>query len=144
MPLMIVGGLFANTDRLDPGFVWLNYISFPRYSFMALMVSQFRSVDTLCPASPVLGAGCTYRTGDDYLRYVGFESWKWWYSIFGLGGLSIVCLSIGSLVMTVLGLSRRGTLSFDFDSVGAGETERDAGPLSVPQEGEEMRAVAAH
>ena len=61
--------------------MWLNYISFSRYANQARVVNQFRAVHTLCPNSPVAGTGCTYRTGNDYLKYVGFENWEWWYSI---------------------------------------------------------------
>ena len=67
--------------------MWLNYISFSRYANQARVVNQFRAVDTLCPNSPVAGTGCTYRTGNDYLKYVGFENWEWWYSISKKGDL---------------------------------------------------------
>ena len=130
MPLMIVGGLFANTARLDPYWVWLNYISFPRYAYLALVVNQFRAVDTLCPNSPVAGTGCTYRTGNDYLKYVGFENWEWWYSIFGLGGLTLVFLFLASAALTYLGFARRGAMHFDFSVVDGSEN----GSASLPAE----------
>ncbi len=38
MPLAFVGGLFANTDRLEPGWIWLEYISFPRYVFKSFPI----------------------------------------------------------------------------------------------------------
>ena len=144
MTMNNVSGLIANTARLDPYWLWLNYVSIPRYGFVALTVSQFRAVDTLCPDSPVLGTGCTYRTGDDYLKYLGFDDWEWWYSIFGLCGLSVVWLTVGGAVLTLLGMRRRGTLAFNFDSV---EADKGDGSLSLPQESEratEMQTNTIH
>lgn len=139
MPLMIVGGLFANTERLDPYWVWLNYISFPRYTYMALIVNQYRAVDTLCPQDPVNGTGCLYRTGEEYIRFVGFEDWEWWYSIFGLVGITLIFLFFAGLGLTILGLGRRGALNFKFDSVeeqSADEEDATTGTAaaSVPKE----------
>ena len=148
MPLMIVGGLFANTERLDPYWVWLNYISFPRYGYMALMVNEYNSLDTLCPADPINGNGCTYRTGTDYLTYVGFEEWKWWYSVFGLFGMMVLFLFLASLAMTILGLRRRGAMSFNFDAVeeeeSADANEAIAGAAAVPAEAEEEMQPTTH
>jgi len=135
MPLAMVGGLFANTERLDPYWVWLNYISFPRYTFMALIVNQFRSVDTLCPSDPVNGTGCVYRTGEQYIRILGFQDWEWWYSIFGLVGLLLLFLFLAALGLTILGLGRRGALTFNFDTVeGQTSDEEEIGGAAVPKE----------
>jgi ABC-type multidrug transport system permease subunit len=41
LPLSIVAGLFANTDRLDPYWLWLMYISFPRYAYQGLFLVEF-------------------------------------------------------------------------------------------------------
>jgi len=150
MPLMIVGGLFANTERLDPYWVWLNYISFPRYGYMALMVNEYNSLDTLCPSDPINGTGCTYRTSTDYLTYAGFEEWKWWYSVFGLVGITLVFLFLASLALTILGLRRRGAMSFNFDAVeeeeaAAADNKSITGAPAVPAEAEEeMQPATTH
>merc|ERR1712146_697462 len=74
MPMMLVGGLFANTERLEPGWTWLNYISFPRYGFKAFMVNEFKNMEPLCPprlvnmnGTEVMAQPCRLTSGDEAL-----------------------------------------------------------------------------
>jgi len=77
---MLVGGLFANTERLEPGWVWLNYISFPRYGFKAFMVNEFKNMEPLCPprlvnmnGTEVMAQPCRFTSGDEALAVYGFD-----------------------------------------------------------------------
>eukprot|EP00758_Cryptobia_borreli_P012228 Tbor_TRINITY_DN5728_c0_g2::TRINITY_DN5728_c0_g2_i1::g.20010::m.20010 len=116
LPMTIVAGLLANTERLDPYWTWLNYISIPRYLFSGILVNQFKSMPTLCPSSPEEGIGCLYRTGIEYIRTLGFDKWEWYFSLFGLTIMSIVFFSVAILCMTYQGMSIHSSFKFDEDS----------------------------
>lgn len=109
MPMMIVSGLFANTDRLDPGFLWLNYISFPRYAFTAIAVNEYSRIDSLCddPAG-----GCTYQNGAEVIAFLGFQDNSWELSCIILACLLVAFRLLASLCLYVQGANRRAALSF--------------------------------
>lgn len=53
LPMMLTGGLFANTARLEPYWIWLNNLSLVRFGFKAFMLNEFGAVKTeaLCPSA---------------------------------------------------------------------------------------------
>ena len=108
MPMMIVAGLFANTERLDPYWVWLNYISFPRYAFTGIVVNEFDGIGSLC--SP--GQICQYNDGREVIAYLGFGNASWGLSVLLLGCIMIVLRILAAIALTVQGASRRSNLDF--------------------------------
>lgn len=110
LPMMIVAGLFANTDRLDPYFVWLNYISFMRYGFLGVAVNEFSRIKSLCPPGMM---NCRYKNGNEVLSYLGFQDWRWWYSIIALGVIIVVCRFFAGLALYIQGRGRRANMNFE-------------------------------
>ena len=89
MPMILVSGLFANTDRLEPTFIWITRISFLRYAFMAMCKNEFGKVGSMCPQ----GQRCQYSTGDEVLKFLGFDDYGW--------GLDMLALYLIILFMEV-------------------------------------------
>ncbi|EPY22344.1 ATP-binding protein cassette protein subfamily G, member 4 [Strigomonas culicis] len=109
LPLFIVSGMFANTDRLYPYWEWLNYLSFPRHAYLGVFVNEFRRLGTIC--SPVT-TSCTYADGDAVIAKMGFENWHWWQSFLAIILYYIGVFLIGGLSLFIQGEQRRGKLQF--------------------------------
>jgi len=109
LPFFCVCGLYANTKRLDPYFLWLNRISFIRYAFVGLFINEFEALDTLCDVNDT---SCSYKTGQDVLEFYGFDNTSWvecmWCMILYMMGLKI----IAALSLWYQGYLRRGTVQF--------------------------------
>lgn len=111
LPLSIVAGLFANTERLDPDWMWLSYLSFPRYAYIAYADNEFRGRE-LCATKGQPDSNCLYQDGDDFLRQKGFYDWRWtksvWLFFIEIGFFWAVCV----FALVVQGYMRRGKMSF--------------------------------
>lgn len=109
LPLSVVAGLFANSDRLEPAWYWLEYISFPRYTYMGLFLGEFSALETLCAADDT---SCSYKTGQDVIHYYGFTKISWgtcvYASIIYMMGLK----GIAAVSLWYQGKQRRGNLTF--------------------------------
>jgi hypothetical protein len=129
MPQMLVGGLFANTERLEPGWVWLNYISFPRYGFKAFVTNEFDHAKQLCPEG-----GCRFENGQDVLKYYGFdkETDKTWFCIILMLVIMLVFRVCGALGLYIQGAMRRSELVFEGNYKKLGKTTE--GDVSVEME----------
>eukprot|EP00760_Papus_ankaliazontas_P017239 PhM_4_TR17079/c0_g1_i1/m.87245 len=76
LPFALVGGLAVNTSRLTPYWSWLGYISFIRYGFIFVAVNELSPTEEYnCD----VGSVCRFRSGDDVLRYLGFEDESMWF-----------------------------------------------------------------
>jgi len=64
MPIMLVAGLLANTERLEPGWVWLEYMSFVRFTYKGLILNEFEHLPHL--------AGPKFLTGEAVIELLGF------------------------------------------------------------------------
>jgi len=128
MPMFIVGGLFANTDRLEPYWVWLNGISFPRYAYKAFIVNEFNHVQGLCPSNRTIdvwdpstnmtvqrSVGCRFQNGDEVLRFMGFDkrSDRWGISVMALLIIMFGLRVIGAFALWIQGRGRRSQLVFE-------------------------------
>jgi ABC-type multidrug transport system ATPase subunit/uncharacterized protein with PQ loop repeat len=110
MPQMIVGGLFANTERLEPYWVWLNYVAFPRYAFKGLLVNELEHVEGLCSS----GGNCRYANGQEAIKLYGFDkpTDALWFSVIMVCVLMLVFRIFGAVGLYVQGKSRRAELVF--------------------------------
>ncbi|KAK0042820.1 protein white, partial [Biomphalaria pfeifferi] len=87
IPFMLFGGFFVNTANIPIYFVWLEYLSWFKFSNEILMVNQWRNIDDIpCPNVSVHLAEpnqtqtfqtaypqCLYRSGKDVLEYTTFS-----------------------------------------------------------------------
>eukprot|EP00455_Lapot_gusevi_P052863 TRINITY_DN8131_c0_g1_i2.p1 TRINITY_DN8131_c0_g1~~TRINITY_DN8131_c0_g1_i2.p1 ORF type:complete len:169 (-),score=18.20 TRINITY_DN8131_c0_g1_i2:307-813(-) len=109
LPLSIVAGLFANTDRLEPYWTWLMYISFPRYAYMGLFLGEFEALHTLCAAND---SSCSYKTGEDVIVYNGFTKMSWGTCIYAMAIYTVGMKVIAAFSLWYQGRKKRGNLSF--------------------------------
>ncbi|CUG85971.1 ABC transporter, putative [Bodo saltans] len=109
LPMSIVAGLFSNTDRLEPAWEWLTYISFPRYSYMGLFLGEFGALDTLCAANDTK---CSYKTGQDVINYYGFTSVSWGTCVYALIIYMLGLKVIAAFSLWIQGRNKRGNLTF--------------------------------
>ena len=71
LPFFLTGGLMANTERLNPWFSWLSYISFIRHGFVSLMRNEFESNKPYqCPED---SGPCLFRNGTAVLKFYGLN-----------------------------------------------------------------------
>jgi len=111
MPQLLVGGLFANTARLEPAWYWLEYISFPRYGYKALFTTEFDHIGQLCAS----GNDCRFQTPQDVLAYYGFDKAtdKVWFDVIPLLLFLILYRCVGALGLYIQGSMRRNELVFE-------------------------------
>ncbi|KAH9600687.1 ABC transporter-like [Trypanosoma melophagium] len=109
LPLFLVAGLFANTARLYPTWVWLNYLSFPRHAYLGVFNNEFGRLGTICdPVTPT----CLYANGQAVILKMGFENWHYWQTFVALIFYQMGLAIIGSISLYIQGMKRRGRLSF--------------------------------
>lgn len=78
LPFMIFSGFFVNTDSVPAYFVWVEYISFVKYSFRGIVRNEFEGLVFNCDDSDkILGADgilrCRIETGEQAMRDLKFE-----------------------------------------------------------------------
>nr|AJM93645.1 ABCG1 transporter [Trypanosoma cruzi] len=89
LPLAMVGGLLANTDRLHPYWYWLEKPSFIRQAYILLARNEFKHIDHIrCDDRGKPPGFCKDKpkNGEDILRQLGFqqkqyESWVLWLTL---------------------------------------------------------------
>ncbi|KAG5482727.1 hypothetical protein CUR178_06764 [Leishmania enriettii] len=109
LPLFIVAGLFANTDRLYPYWEWLNYLSFPRHAYLGVFTNEFDRLPVIC--NPVT-TSCTFPNGQAVIKQMGFEGWHYWQTFVALILYQIGLRIIGGTSLFYQGRQRRGKLQF--------------------------------
>lgn len=74
MPLMIFSGFYLNKENTPPYFIWVQYISFIKWIFQAVMLNEFTDTKFHCTGSefrtlPNGTAVCPYTTGKQWLDF---------------------------------------------------------------------------
>ena len=111
LPLMLVAGLFANTSRLDPYWLWLNYLSFPRFAYIGMFLNEFNHVDSLCAADN--NTKCQFKDGATVIKLYGFDkTYSWWLCCICLVLFYVGFCFFGSVSLAMLGKRRQGRLNF--------------------------------
>lgn len=67
IPQMLVAGLFFTTETMRSYLVWFEKISYLRWAFESLMITQFKDAKLDCSA---IAPNCS---GNDVLKYYGFK-----------------------------------------------------------------------
>jgi ABC-type multidrug transport system ATPase subunit/ABC-type multidrug transport system permease subunit len=133
MPQMLVGGLFANTERLEPGWYWLTYVAFPRYAYKGMFVNEFEHVGALCPQG-----GCRFANGQDVIKYYGFdkETDSVWFNIVIMLIIMMIFRCFGALFLHIQGASRRSEMVFEsnYKTVGKPFASKHASRAHTPRE----------
>eukprot|EP00796_Vickermania_ingenoplastis_P001340 gene1340-781_t len=109
LPLFLVSGLFASTERLYPYWEWLNYLSFPRLAYVGFFNNEFHRLGTIC--NPV-SLACPYPDGDSVIKHMGFEGWEYWQTFISLIIYWMGITFIGASSLYMQGKARRGKLRF--------------------------------
>lgn len=88
LPFMIFGGFLINLDSIPKYFYWLSYLSFFRYGFEALAITEFKGVENLDCSDALVGK-CKYEKGDDVLDAYSFDKEFLWSDVGILIGLLV-------------------------------------------------------
>ena len=114
MPQLFVAGFVANTERLEPAWIWLTYISMPRYVYKGLMDNEFGRIPSIGPCAGVNGT-CRFNTGDEVLAYYGFEgtSSKWWFCAIILVIYAVVMRTLGAIGLYWQGQKAKARVVFE-------------------------------
>jgi len=73
---MLFGGFFINLSSIPVYFIWLQYSSFIKYCFIALMRNEFEGLTFTCTSSQLIQPGniCPVTTGVEALQNYGMDS----------------------------------------------------------------------
>jgi ABC-type multidrug transport system permease subunit len=106
MPLILVAGLLANTERLEPGWIWLEYMSPVRYAFKAYIRNEYMHL-------PVLD-GPRYKTGWDVVRGLGFtkDSDRWQVDVGAMVAYMMLFRVLGSAALWYHGTKNNAKLPY--------------------------------
>lgn len=75
LPLMLFSGFFLNSDSIPPYFEWISYLSPIKYGFTALAKNEFPGLTFHCGDQTTNSvSACPYKTGDDVIRQLNFDS----------------------------------------------------------------------
>lgn len=109
LPLIIVTGLYANTERLHPYWSWLIVISFPRHAYLGVVINEFSRLEKICDPPDL---HCRYPDGQSVIEFFNFDSWSWWKSIVVLLAYQAVLIIITFVSLLIQGKRSRGRLVF--------------------------------
>jgi len=78
LPIMIFGGLFVNLETIPKVFHWIQYISPIKYSYNAMLLEEFQSLDNLvCSDTQRKPDGsCPFDNGEQVLTTMGMDQTK--------------------------------------------------------------------
>lgn len=103
MPLAMVSGFLLNYDDIQPGWRWLEYISFFRYAFAggltAIFGTEYPNFND-CPENGYETVGCVHK-GTDVLKYYSVPQTEnyLWVCVAILIGMAVVFRSAGALLL---------------------------------------------
>jgi ABC-type multidrug transport system ATPase subunit len=73
MPLLIFSGFYLNRDNTPKYFIWVEYVSYAKYAFHAIMRNEFGNVSYHCKTNELINvagnAVCPYTSGNSWLDY---------------------------------------------------------------------------
>jgi len=120
LPLTLVAGLFANTARLDPYWVWLNYVSFPRYAYIGLYLNEMQNLGDLCTPGT-----CQYSNGNDAVT--------WWMCAIALAIMTLGFRVLAACALAFQGYRQQGKIDFtDYLTRRAAASNKQPGANEIP------------
>uniref|UniRef100_A0A0K8RDX0 Putative atp-binding cassette superfamily g member 2 transporter breast cancer resistance protein n=1 Tax=Ixodes ricinus TaxID=34613 RepID=A0A0K8RDX0_IXORI len=104
--MMIFSGLLVNLRTIAPWLPWLQYLSIPRYGYVALQHNEFLG-QNFCPGLNVTGNDtCRFAicTGEEFLINQGIDlsPWGLWQNHVALACMLVIFLTIAYLKLLFL------------------------------------------
>ncbi|KAG7396148.1 hypothetical protein PHYBOEH_002752 [Phytophthora boehmeriae] len=102
MPLLLLGGLFVDPDRVPVMFRWLEVITPFKYGYFGFMRVFWRSVaDVPCNLEDASAAGCSPMTGHDVLSSYDIPDQSVWSDVWSLMVISLFFRVLGYAALHV-------------------------------------------
>lgn len=96
MPLLLLGGLFVDTERVPTVFQWLELVTPFKYGYYGFMRAFWRSVATVpCNLEGASVSDCTPMTGHDVLVSYDIADQSVWSDVWSLVALSLLFRVLG-------------------------------------------------
>lgn len=72
---LLFGGFYINVGNIPDYFAWLEWTSFVKYAFVAVMRTEFQGLVLRCTESQLIQPGniCPIETGEEVLKNFGME-----------------------------------------------------------------------
>jgi len=70
---MIFSGFLLNTNKTPDYFIWIEYMSFFKYAFRALVINEFKHITFHCRASELINGVCPIPNGTVILKELNFD-----------------------------------------------------------------------
>jgi ABC-type multidrug transport system ATPase subunit len=92
IPMMIFSGFYLNSDRTPVYFIWVEYISFVKYTYSGLMKNELIGKDYYCTEAQLIANNnaCPYSSGDEYLKFRALDVIPLWLDAVILAGFFVV------------------------------------------------------
>merc|ERR1712232_504729 len=71
LPMILLCGIFLNSESTPPYFIWLHYISPFKYGFEILATTEFSGLVFECTQEELVGGVCPITTGAQVLESLG-------------------------------------------------------------------------
>jgi len=74
LPMMLVGGFFANEDSLPDYISWFQYLSILKYAYEIMIINEFDGLEFTCDSSPQGNSTtrCIHK-GEDVIKLLSME-----------------------------------------------------------------------
>ena len=104
IPFIIFGGLFAQSGSLFAWLSWLEYISWFKYGFEALMINEwegFQFANSTIQACLNSSSPACFRTGEDVLTFYNLNPDNFWVDIGALFAIIVVLRIIAFVALVI-------------------------------------------
>ena len=109
IPAMLVGGLFLLVTDIPNWFIWLKFLSWFFYCFMALLINEFQDSTFDCTSGQLVDGVCPLTTGESVINAYGFSSYEIWIGFLGMVGLYFLIRLLALFALWVLAKRRSAT-----------------------------------
>ncbi|XP_060597874.1 protein white-like [Ruditapes philippinarum] len=111
IPLIMFGGFFLNKDSVPVYFIWLEYLSWFKYSNEMIAINQWENVDSIPCANRNTSATpgvtqkqsnkCLFDNGEDVIDYLNFDKDNIWTDLYVLISMMIAYRIIAFLILLI-------------------------------------------
>ena len=104
VPLMLFSGFYINSQNIPGWLVWLEYVSWFKYSHELLMINQWSGVKIHCEDE----GNCLWETGEEILEFYGLKKENQFFDIMMLIAWAVAFRLIGYIALFIKTRIRRG------------------------------------
>eukprot|EP00698_Gefionella_okellyi_P012708 TRINITY_DN3436_c0_g3_i2.p1 TRINITY_DN3436_c0_g3~~TRINITY_DN3436_c0_g3_i2.p1 ORF type:complete len:1137 (-),score=253.62 TRINITY_DN3436_c0_g3_i2:2148-5558(-) len=142
----LFAGFFVNIQTIPVYLSWLQYVSYFKWAYEALVVNEFRGVTFVCESAELVNGTCPIPTGDVALTILGFQNVNIGMNVGILAAFITVLYILGFLILRSSSAPVRSTIHAkpvtDAATPPSLGDDNTGGPDRDGQEGTELQEIA--